>query len=487
MSPVAGTVLVIDQGRDIFDALLQATDAQQVHLDYASSLAEGLKKSRTGGHQVILMRDTLPDGEACYAVEDFQAVSTLVEIIIFTTTGDVAQAEIAMKSGVFEYLIDHAPEKVLPELLQRALQYNASRIDELRRTEDAFRDKLKDHGIIGKSSVMQQCISFVARIAPSDANVLITGETGTGKELFAALIHRLSSRASHNLTIVDCAALPAALVESILFGHAKGSFTGADKKQLGLVKQADGGTLFLDEVAEMPLETQKKFLRVIQERKYLPVGGSVETSSDFRLIAATNKDLVAMVEEGSFREDLFFRLKTFHLELPPLRMRATDIAELVYYYRDTYCRHHKLAKKNLAPDFAMLLGDYDWPGNVRELFQAVECAIAGAQDGSVLYAKHLPLNIRLEITRKKIAAMKPADAISPAAETTPQRAPELYDEAEMPTLKGARDQAIADQEERYLRQLLAVADGNIQKGCEISGLSRSRLYDLLKKYQLAAK
>ena len=481
MADISATVLLVDLDHKIFDALAKCTDKKNVHLDYASNLAEGLKKNRSDNHQVILMRDSLPDGDACFAVEGFQAAANPAEIIIFTTTGDVAQAEIAIKSGVWEYVIDPSPEKVLPEVVQRALQYRQSRQDELRRTENVFRDKLKEHGIIGQSSLMQQCINFVARIAPSDANVLITGETGTGKELFASLIHRLSSRAAQNMTIVDCAALPATLVESILFGHAKGSFTGADKKQPGLIKQADRGTLFLDEVAEMPLETQKKFLRVIQERKYLPVGGNEETSSDFRLIAATNKDLSAMVDAGSFREDLFFRLKTFHLELPPLRMRTTDISELVYYYRDSYCRHHKVPKKNLAPDFAMLLTKYDWPGNVRELFQAIECAIAGAQDSTVLYAKHLPLNIRIEITKKKIAAMNPEDA------PQNERSFEAYDKGEMPTLKGARDMAIADQEEKYLRRLLAVAEGNIQKGCEISGLSRSRLYDLLKKYQLVAK
>ncbi len=481
MPDIAAAVLVVDQDYKISEALAKYTNKQNVHLDYAASLAEGLKKSHSADYQVILLRDALPDGDACFAVEKFLARPSPAEIIIFTTAGDVTQAEIAIKSGVWEYLIDPSPGKVLPELLQRALQYRESRRDELRRNQDAFRDKLKEHGIVGQSSQMQQCINFVARVAPSDANVLITGETGTGKELFAALIHRLSTRAARNMTIVDCAALPATLVESILFGHAKGAFTGADKKQLGLVKQADGGTLFLDEVAEMPLETQKKFLRVIQERKYLPVGGSAETFSDFRLIAATNKDLSAMVEAGTFREDLFFRLKTFQLELPPLRMRATDIAELVYYYRDTYCRHHKLEKKNLAPDFAMLLGKYDWPGNVRELFQAVECAIAGARDSAVLYAKHLPLNIRIEITKKKIAAMNNMDA------SEDQPGPEVNDSTEMPTLKDARDKAIADEEEQYLRRLLAVAAGNIQKGCEISGLSRSRLYDLLKKYQLIVK
>ncbi|TKB28315.1 sigma-54-dependent Fis family transcriptional regulator [Desulfopila sp. IMCC35006] len=481
MSDSDATILIIDRDPKIFDVLSKCMDTPTVHFDFASSLGEGLQKSRSDSYQVILMRDSLQDGDACYVVEDFQFDAGAAEIIVFTTAGDMDQAEIAIKSGVWEYLIDPDPEKALPELLHRALQYRLSKNDVPHRKQDEFRDRLKHHGIIGRSAPIQKCINFVARIAPSDANVLISGETGTGKDLFAALIHRLSSRAAQKMTIVDCAALPSTLVESILFGYDKGSFTGADKKQPGLVKQADGGTLFLDEVAEMPLETQKKFLRVIQERKYRPVGGNVETTSDFRLISATNKNLPAMVEAGTFREDLFFRLKTFHLELPPLRSRATDITELVYYYRDTYCRHHQLPKKNLSPDFAMLLGQYDWPGNVRELFQTIECSIASAQDSAILYAKHLPLNIRIEITRKKIAAMTEEDSVhgldGPVCRAT----------QDMPTLKTARDKAIADQEKKYLRQLLAVSKGNIQRSCEVSGLSRSRLYDLLKKYQLVHK
>ena len=482
MPDSAASVLIIDRDPKIFDRLVRCTYKSTVHFDYASTLAEGIRKSRSTVYQVILMRASLPDGDACYVVEDLQQAESLpAEIIVFTTAGDVEQAEIALKSGVWEYLIDSNPEKVLPELVQRALHYRQSRSEELRRNQNDFRNRLQNLGIIGRSSHIQKCINFVANIAPSDANVLITGETGTGKELFASLIHQLSPRGAHKMTIVDCAALPSSLVESILFGHVKGSFTGADKKQPGLVKQADGSTLFLDEVAEMPIETQKKFLRVIQERKYLPVGGNVETFSDFRLIAATNKDLAAMVEAGTFREDLYFRLKTFHLELPALRDRVSDISDLVYHYRDNYCRHHKLPKKNISPDFAMLLGHYEWPGNVRELFQAMECSIASARDSAILYAKHLPINIRIEITKKKISAMTAGDTTDAPTDQ------ENCESGVLPTLKGARDKAIADQEEKYLRKLLAISAGNIQKCCEISGLSRSRLYDLLKKYQLVLK
>jgi two-component system NtrC family response regulator len=348
MPETAPSVLIIDRDPEIFDALCQCTDPSSVQFDFASSLAEGRKKSRLGNFHVILLRASLPDGEACHAVEGFQLDNSLpAEIIIFTTSGDTDQAEIAFKSGVWEYLIDPSPEQALPEMVQRALQYRQSKTEGIYRNQNEFRKNLNSLGIIGRSILIQRCINFVAKIAPSDANVLITGETGTGKELFASLIHQLSPRGGQELTVVDCAALPSSLVESILFGHVKGSFTGADRKQPGLVKQADGSSLFLDEVAEMPIEMQKKILRVIQERKYRPVGGTTETVSDFRLIAATNKDLEAMVAAGTFREDLFFRLKTFHLHLPPLRDRVSDIPELVYHFRDTYCRHNNLPKKNI--------------------------------------------------------------------------------------------------------------------------------------------
>jgi two-component system NtrC family response regulator len=477
------TVLIIDNDRKVFDILLKCTDKGDVRLSYASSLKEGQQKNQKECFQVILMRDSLPDGDACYALQDFLGECNSPEIVILSTRGDPEQAEIALKSGAWDYVIDIEPEKSLAHLIQRALRYRHSKQDTARLLSNDIGVQAKHHGIIGRSKLTQKCIDFAAKIAQTDANVLISGETGTGKELFATIIHNLSSRASKNLTIVDCAALPSTLVESILFGHVRGSFTGADKAQPGIIKQSDGGTLFLDEVGEMPPEIQKKFLRVIQERKYLPVGGTVETNSNFRLIAATNKDLYAMVEQGAFRQDLLFRLKTFHLELPPLRLRTADITELVYYYRDEYCKRNMLKKKKLSPDYVMFLTQYSWPGNVRELFQAIECSIANAADSAILYAKHLPLRIRIEITKNKIKEMEMATTESRHDRHDPSQL-ELED---MPTLKEARDRAIANQEEKYLHRLLTVAEGDIRKCCAISGLSRSRLYDLLKKYNLSIK
>ncbi len=474
-------VLIIDNDLEIFDLLSQYRGVLALRINYAATLKEGLEKKQSDCYQVILIRDILPDGDSCYIVQEFQYDDVPPEVIIFTDKGDLKQAEIALKNGVWDYVVASSLKKILPELLQRALRYHQRKTDYDQLPQHQFRDKLKHHGIIGHSSLIQKSINFAAKIAPSDSNVLITGETGTGKELFARVIHNLSSRASKNMTIVDCAALPTSLVESILFGHAKGSFTGAEKKQPGIIKQSDGGTLFLDEVGEMPLEIQKKFLRVLQERRYLPVGGNVETTSNFRLIAATNKDLQAMVDKGLFRKDLLFRIKTFQLELPPLRMRARDITELAYFYRDDFCRRNKTKKKKLSSEFVMLLLKYDWPGNVRELFQAIEYAIASAQDSTILYAKHLPLNIRIQITRKIIKQVAP-DRMDNRINDS-----DGIGVQEMPTLKDARDKAIAEQEKNYLTKLLVLSDRNIRKCCETSGLSRSRFYDLLKKYQLPNK
>jgi two-component system, NtrC family, response regulator len=479
ISQSIAAVLVIDQERKIFDVLLERTEDLGIDPIHVSTLREGLQKNRSDRYDIILTRDVLPDGASCYIVNEFLAESTSPEIIIYTTGGDPNHAEHALKSGVWDYVIDPAPEGLLPDLLKRALRYRRSKITDAQEEEREICHRLSSHGIIGRSTFMQNCLNLAARISQSDANVLITGESGTGKELFTSAIHNFSSRARKPITIVDCAALPPTLVESILFGHAKGSFTGADKNQQGLIKQSDGGTLFLDEIGEMPIEIQKKFLRVIQERKYRPVGGNVEIKSDFRLIAATNRDLQAMVREGTFREDLLFRLRTFHLELPPLRTRTADITELAYYFRDTFCKRNKMKKKKFSSDYLMVLTQYDWPGNVRELFQAMERSITDAQDSTTLYPKHLPASIRIQVTRKKLQEKREPEA--PALKAAPRQAPS----DSLPTIKEARERAIEKEERTYLEKLLEITNGNVRQCCTVSGLSRSRLYDLLKKYQLS--
>jgi len=297
------------------------------------------------------------------------------------------------------------------------------------------RINLKRDEIVGESRAIRDCLDQVAQCAGTDTGVLITGETGTGKELFARAIHVNSPRAQGPLIVVDCASLPDQLVESILFGHARGAFTGADCECKGLIEQADGGTLFLDEIGELPLETQKSFLRVLQDHVFRPVGKNRELKSNFRLVAATNRDLAAMVQQGLFRSDLYFRLNTFSIHLPPLRDREGDIEKLVMSFVFTICRRNRSPIKGVVPETLASLSAYHWPGNVRELLNVLEKAI-------------LPL-------------------------------PEA-----LPPFKDYRRQCTADLEVQYLRRLLREAAGDIVRACAVSGLSRSRLYDLLKVHGL---
>lgn len=491
MVEASPAVLIIDSDQTIMDSLSECAGEIGVQTIHATSLQKGLLQNKSKCCDVILVRDILPDGASCYAVQDLLSEAHAPEIIIYSTTGNPDHAEHALKCGVWDYIVDPSPERLLPDLLKRAIRYRQSRSREEQSEEEEIRHEFSDLGIIGRSKEMQNCLNLAAKISQSDANVLITGESGTGKELFANAIHNFSHRSQKKLTVVDCAALPSTLVESILFGHSRGSFTGADKAQQGLIKQADGGTLFLDEIGEMPLEIQKKFLRVIQERKYRPVGSSAEIKSDFRLLAATNKDLDAMVKEGGFREDLLFRLKTFHLELPPLRTRPSDITELAYFYRNDFCKRVKLKKKKFSADYLMILTQYDWPGNVRELFQAIERSITDAQSSLILYPKHLPTNIRVAVTRKKLQDRGKTQETTRHTEPPVMPAEEVAapyqaeGKGSFPTLKEERDKVIEAVEKKYLESLLARTDGNIKESCRIADLSRSRLYDLLKKYDIS--
>nr|WP_320009647.1 sigma-54 dependent transcriptional regulator [uncultured Desulfobulbus sp.] len=471
------SILIIDEHPAIAASLKDLENKLDIVLFAAHSLSQGFTLGERKAVDVIFMRDVIAGVSSGDALNDFQQILPGAEILLYSDRGDEQQAENALNSGVWDYVVSPNLEQTLPDILRRVIRYCRNKKEDFETKEEALRQQLQHYGIIGSSSTMQNCLNLVAKLGQSDASVLINGETGTGKELFASAIHNISKRNGKKLVVVDCAALPTTLVESILFGHVRGSFTGAEKTQQGLIKKADGGTLFLDEVAEMPLEIQKKFLRVLQEMNFYQVGSTTPQKSDFRLIAATNKDLETMVAEGRFRKDLLFRLKTFQLELPPLRNRKTDITELVYHLRLLYCRKHKLKKKKLTTDYLAILNRYEWPGNVRELFQAVEFSLESAQQSEIIDTPHLPVNIRLAVTKKSMQEI--------AEHTDKCQDTELPDQlSAMPTMKEDRELAVEKQEKRYLQRLLQLSEGHIKKCCETSGLSRSRLYYLMKKHGL---
>jgi two-component system NtrC family response regulator len=436
------------------------------------TLGEGLDLARQRPFDVVFLDVRLPDGNGLDGLPELRASGAGPEVIIMTGQGDPDGAELAIRNGAWDYIEKPASVDKMRLPLLRALDYRHER------QHQAAPKVLKREDIVGDSPAIQACLETMAQAAGSDGNVLINGETGTGKELFAWGIHRNSARADKSFVVVDCTALPETLVESLLFGHVRGSFTGADRSQRGLIEQAHGGTLFLDEVGELPLGLQKSFLRVLQERRFRPVGGNSEIISDFRLIAATNRDLEEMVAQGQFRQDLFFRLRTFSLELPPLRERGEDMPELVNHHLTRLCQRYKLRPKGFAPDFLEALQAYAWPGNVRELVNVLERSLSAAQDDPILYAYHLPTYLRVEVTKAALRRPEPG---------APQLAMELAPLEQMPSLAKVRDEAATAAERRYLRELLARTHGDIQKTCAIADLSRGRLYALLKKHGLSRR
>ena len=317
--------------------------------------------------------------------------------------------------------------------------------------------------------------------AASNVNVLITGETGTGKELFASALHANSLRASGPFVTVDCTTLPETLVEAHLFGHARGAFTGADRAREGLLAAADHGTLFLDEVGELPLPVQGAFLRALELRRFRPVGEVREEESDFRLVAATNRDLDDMVGMDLYRSDLRFRLRGMTIHVPPLRRRAEDIPLLAEHFTARYCQRHELPNKELTPDCYAMLADYSWPGNVRELRHTIERACAAAGDGTQLFTRHLPTEIRIELARKRLVHLSEPEESAPTAPlpeqepSTQPRKPETF-----PTLRDMKAKAERD----YIAGLFAACQGDVRRAAGIAGVSRGHFYELLKKYGL---
>jgi len=362
-------VLIIDDD-EIMSAMLTEMVSRMGHdASKALTLKEGLSKASEDEFDVVFLDIRLPDGSGLDMLPLIRNAPSQPEVIIITGFGDPDGAELAMKNDVWDYLQKPSSVREMTLTLTRAIQY--------REEKKSIKPPvvLKREGIIGASPQMETLMNLLAQAAGNEANVLITGATGTGKELFAWAIHNNSRRAGKNFVVVDCTALPETLVESILFGHEKGAFTSADKMREGLVKQANGGTLFLDEVGELPLPTQKAFLRVLQDHSFRPIGGKDIFESDFRLIAATNKDLGRMSEEGSFREDLLFRIRTLTIELPPLRARPGDIEELTKYYIAKFCERYGIAQKGYSPEFLEAHKGYEWPGNVRERINTHKSAL----------------------------------------------------------------------------------------------------------------
>lgn len=434
------------------------------------TLQEGIATAVEQDFDVVFLDVKMPDGNGLDALPKIEASPSSPEVIIMTGYGDPNGAELAIKSGAWDYIEKGFSIKEITLSLERALQYRKEKkeVHQARKAATLIRTD-----IIGNSSSLKGCLDLIAQSAESDANVFITGETGTGKELFARAVHQNSRRSKENFVVVDCTSLPETLVESLLFGHEKGSFTGAEKAQDGLVRQAHKGTLFLDEVGELPLVLQKAFLRVLQEHRFRPLGCNREVESDFRLVAATNRDLDEMVKQGKFRSDLLFRLRSFIIELPPLRERREDIKELTRFHIDKFCERYGLPFKGFSPEFLDTLSSYSWPGNVREFVNTLDRTLASARFEQTLFPKHLPSQIRVQVAQSSLENA-PQDPTSGSAKVQ-----------QLPKLQEFRDSVYAQAEKQYLLDLMEISAKDIPEACRISGLSQSRLYALLKKYSIS--
>ncbi len=468
-------VLIIDDDKVLCRMLSNQVERLEHHVVCALTLQEGLAETAARPYDVVFLDVQMPDGSGLDILPQVKGSQGTPEVIIMTASGTLDGAEIAIKNGAWDYLQKPLDSKNIVLSLKRVLQYRES-LQKGRKSLVA----LKLDGIVGNSAAMQSCLDALAQAASSDVNVLLTGETGTGKDVFARAIHANSPRSDKNFVVVDCASLSETLVESTLFGHERGAFTGADKAKEGLVKTADGGSLFLDEIGELPLSKQKSFLRVLQAHRFRPVGGNRELESSFRLIAATNRDLDGMAAEGLFRQDLLFRIRATVIELPPLRLRREDIPGLAAYYTEKICRRYGTEAKGFSPDFLDALYAYGWPGNVRELVNTLESSVSEARQEPILFQKHLPTQMRIKVARSSVARAAPVPAQQNLGSSPREITP-----AAPPNYKEFRQRVLADAERRYFKELIAYSRGSIKEACRISGLGRTRLYTLMKQHNIS--
>ncbi len=469
------SILVIDDDKELNDTIREvivASGKLPVRVDGALFLKDGLKLASENSYDLIFLDIKMPDGNSFDHISYFKGLPDAPEIIIITGGDETDGALLAMKWGVWDYLEKPFRIEELILAMKRALDF--------RKEKNAIsqNDPLRRNGIVGQSPLIREALSNVARISRSDAPVLIQGETGTGKELFAFAIHDNSARRNSPYIVVDCATLPETLVESILFGHVKGSFTGANSSSEGLIKGAHRGTLFLDEVGELTPALQKRLLRVIQEKRFRPIGQKEEVESDFRLVAATNRNLQEMVKRGEFREDLYFRIKSLQIELPPLRERKDDLRELAEYLLKKISARSESPPAILTFEFLECLRYYSWPGNIRELAQVLENAVSLTGPGGKLYPVFLPAEIRYQMTRFLAEKRK---------ETAFEESEDAKGNDPFPDYKEFRNQTLKEAEYQYFHNLLEHTERDIGRACQISGLSRARLYEQLKKAGITGK
>lgn len=430
---------------------------------YRDRSKQGLEDALSGEYDLILLDLLMPELDGMEVLRRLKAAKIETDIIIITGYGTIQTAVEAMKLGACDYVNKPFTPDELKIIVRRVFQHS-----ELVKENISLKKELSIHrsfkGIVYDSMKMKEILSLVQTIAPTNGTVCISGESGTGKEVVAKIIHELSSRSDKPLITCDCSALVSTLLESELFGHVKGSFTGAVAEKQGIFEAAHKGTLFLDEISNISMETQAKLLRVLETRELRKVGDTKERKIDVRLITATNRDLTELVKEGKFREDLFYRLKVIPINLPPLRKRPEDILKLSVHFLDDVKKKNEIKAEQFAPETIRIFEHYNWPGNIRELKNIIE-RISLLCDSKVIQPHHVPQ----EIT----SSSKQPDAVI---------LPDNWEEFKI-YKRDVQNNLIARLEQKFVQEALKRADGNITKAAKEVGMQRTNFHQLIQKYR----
>jgi len=446
------SILIIDDEKEICESINMILEYEDYNVDYTTEATNGLKKIEYNNYDALLLDIQMPDMTGFEVLNWIKENQIELSTIIISAHGNLENAIKATKLGAFDFIEKPVDREKLLISIRNAVG-KTSLIKENKKLKENIS---KDEIIIGESEKIKSVLTLIDRVAKTESRVLVTGENGTGKELVAKAIHTKSDRANKELIEVNCAAIPNELIESELFGHEKGSFTGAAQKRIGKFEQANGSTLFLDEIGDMSLQAQAKVLRAIEEGVIERVGGNSKINVDVRIISATNKDLKKEIIEGNFREDLFHRLNVIPVLVPPLRERKEDIPLLIDYFIKQICNQNKFIQKSFSPETLDLLKNYKWSGNVRELRNIIERIIIMIPEDN--------------ISKESVLSILP---------TSDLKADNLIDVSN--SFQEFKEKA----EKTFILKQLDQNNWNISKTAEILDIQRSHLYNKMKKYRIS--
>lgn len=449
------SILVIDDKENVRKMLSKTLEMEGYEVEAVEDGVIGLEKAKEKKYDLVLTDLKLPKMDGLEVLAKVKESDPEIAVIVMTAYGTIETAVQAMKEGAFDYLAKPFDPDHLNVLIKRALE-NRRLLAENVLLREELAHNLGYAEIIGKCEKMKEVSKLVRKVAPSDTSALLLGESGTGKELFARAIHSLSQRRNGPYVAINCAAIPHELLENELFGSEKGAYTGSVARKMGKFEIAEGGTIFLDEVGDLDIALQAKLLRVLQEKNFERLGGTKTISVNVRLIAASNTDLKKAIEKKSFREDLYYRLSVFPIQIPPLRERIEDIPELASYFIEKYCNEMKKLKKTISKEGMKLLERYHWPGNVRELENTIERAIILCE-GKKIEPEHLAIRIQ---TPNEIRLREGAG------------------------LKEVGSHAQAEAERGLIIRILNQSRGNKRKTAEILKIDYTTLFEKIKKYNI---